>query len=142
MKKIEIYTDGACSGNPGPGGWGAVLLYNDKVTEISGKADDTTNNQMEIRAVIEALTKVKETCEITIITDSVYVKNGITQWIINWKKNNWRTANKQPVKNKELWLQLDELCQGQKIEWKWVKGHSGNKWNDLADKLATSAICK
>ena len=144
MKKIEIYTDGACSGNPGPGGWGAVLIYNDNIVEVSGSMRDTTNNQMEIKAVIEALKKVTEPCQITIITDSVYVKNGITTWIINWKKNNWRTANKQPVKNKEFWLELDDLCQNHnhQIEWKWVKGHSGNKWNDMADKLATSAISR
>lgn len=137
---IEIYTDGACSGNPGKGGWGAVLLYREHKKEISGFQKITTNNQMELMAVIEALKVLKKSSVITIYTDSVYVKDGITKWIINWKKNGWKTANKKPVKNLELWQELDLLVTGHQINWQWVKGHSGNKYNDIADMLAVSAI--
>ena len=139
--KFKIYTDGACSGNPGPGGWGAVIFDNDNnQTNISGKEKNTTNNRMEILAAIMALKKIKSNSQITIYTDSTYVKNGITEWMFNWKKNDWKTASKKPVKNKDLWIKLDKLCQNNKVSWKWVKGHATNKYNNLADQLATSAI--
>ena len=136
-----IYTDGACSGNPGPGGWGAVIFdERQKQNNISGKVQDTTNNRMELMAPIMALKKIKSKSDITIFTDSIYVKNGITEWIKKWEKNGWKTSNKKPVKNKDLWIKLNDLCQKNKISWKWVKGHSNNKYNILADKLATQAI--
>ena len=139
--KFKIYTDGACSGNPGPGGWGAVIFDNDNnQTNISGKEKNTTNNRMEILAAIMALKKIKINSQITIYTDSTYVKNGITEWMFNWKKNDWKTASKKPVKNKDLWIKLDKLCEKNKVSWKWVKGHATNKYNNLADQLATSAI--
>ena len=139
--KFKIYTDGACSGNPGPGGWGAVIFDNDNnQTNISGKEINTTNNRMEILAAIMALKKIKSNSQITIYTDSTYVKNGITEWMFNWKKNDWKTASKKPVKNKDLWIKLDKLCEKNKVSWKWVKGHATNKYNNLADQLATSAI--
>ena len=139
--KYKIYTDGACSGNPGPGGWGAVILEEDKNQKnISGNEKDTTNNRMELMAPIMALKKIKTNSEVVIYTDSKYVKNGITEWIKNWEKNGWKSANKKPVKNKDLWIKLDNLCKDNKIIWKWVKGHSSNKYNNLADELATKAI--
>ena len=139
--KFKIYTDGACSGNPGPGGWGAVIFDNDNnQTNISGKEKNTTNNRMEILAAIMALKKIKSNSQITIYTDSTYVKNGITEWMFNWKKNDWKTASKKPVKNKDLWIKLDKLCEKNKVSWKWVKGHATNKYNKLADQLSTSAI--
>ena len=139
--KFKIYTDGACSGNPGPGGWGAVIFDNDNnQTNISGKEKNTTNNRMEILAAIMALKKIKSNSQITIYTDSTYVKNGITEWMFNWKKNDWKTASKKPVKNKDLWIKLDKLCEKNKVSWKWVKGHATNKYNNLADQLATSAL--
>ena len=139
--KFKIYTDGACSGNPGPGGWGAVIFDNDNNQKnISGKEKNTTNNRMEILAAIMALKKIKCNSQITIYTDSTYVKNGITEWMLNWKKNDWKTASKKPVKNKDLWIKLDKLCEKNKVSWKWVKGHATNKYNNLADQLATSAI--
>jgi ribonuclease HI len=141
-KVIEIYTDGACSGNPGPGGWGAVLLCDNHKKEISGSQAEATNNQMELMAIIKALEAIKKPSEIIIYTDSVYAKDGITKWIVNWKKNGWRTANKRPVKNMELWQELDSLVPNHQITWKWVKGHNGNKYNELADLLATSAVIK
>jgi ribonuclease HI len=139
-EEIIIYTDGACSGNPGKGGWGAVLLYKEHKKEISGFNPQTTNNQMELQAVIEALKIVKKSSPIIIYTDSVYVKDGITKWIFNWKKNGWRTANKKPVKNLEFWQELDLLVANHKIDWRWVKGHSGDKYNEIADQLAVNAI--
>jgi ribonuclease HI len=136
-----IYTDGACSGNPGPGGWGAVIFdEREKQNNISGKVKDTTNNRMELTAPIMALKKIKSKSHITIFTDSTYVKNGITEWIKKWEKNGWKNSNKKPVKNKDLWIKLNDLCQKNKITWKWVKGHSNNKYNTLADELATQAI--
>ena len=139
--RYKIYTDGACSGNPGPGGWGAVILEEDKNQKnIYGNEKDTTNNRMELMAPIMALKKIKTNSEIIIYTDSKYVKNGITEWIKNWEKNGWKNANKKTVKNKDLWIKLNNLCKDNKIIWKWVKGHSGNKFNDLADELATLAI--
>ncbi|MDA9090450.1 ribonuclease HI [Pelagibacteraceae bacterium] len=139
--KYIIYTDGACSGNPGPGGWGAVIFNQDNNQKnISGKENDTTNNRMELMAPIMSLKKIEPNSEITIYTDSTYVKNGITEWIKRWKKNEWKGANKKPIKNKDLWIKLDNLCKNKKIIWKWVKGHSNNKYNNLADELATQAI--
>ena len=140
LKYIEIYSDGACKGNPGIGGWGAVLIYKDHKKEICGCIENTTNNIMELMAVIKSLELLKEACHVVIITDSTYVKSGITDWIDNWKKNGWKTANKKPVKNKELWESLDLLCSKHFIDWKWVKGHSGNEGNELADQLANEAI--
>ncbi len=141
MKKVTIYTDGACSGNPGPGGWGAILMYNETSKEISGASKDTTNNIMEITAVLEALKLLKEECEVKIYSDSAYVVNAFNQgWIYNWKKNNWKTASKDPVKNKELWEELYSLVQKHKVEFIKVKGHSDNEYNNRCDFLATSAI--
>ena len=139
--KYKIYTDGACSGNPGPGGWGAVIFdSNNKQKNISGSEKNTTNNRMELSAAIMALKKIKANSEITIYTDSIYVKSGITEWILKWKKNEWNNSNKKPIKNKDLWVKLDNLCKQNQISWKWVKGHSTNKYNNLADELATQAI--
>ena len=139
--KYKIYTDGACSGNPGPGGWGAVIFdNNNKQKNISGSEKNTTNNRMELSAAIMALKKIKTSSEILIYTDSTYVKNGITEWVLKWKRNGWKNSNKKPVKNKDLWVKLDNLCDQNKVSWKWVKGHSNNKYNNLADELATQAI--
>tara|TARA_A100001011_G_C14098967_1_gene751937 strand:+ start:343 stop:768 length:426 start_codon:yes stop_codon:yes gene_type:complete len=139
--KYVIYTDGACLGNPGPGGWGAVIFDKNKNQKnISGKEKNTTNNRMELKAPIMALKKIKSNSEIIIYTDSTYVKNGITEWIKKWEKNGWRNASKKPVKNKDLWILLDNLNRKNKITWRWVKGHSGNKYNNLADELASDAI--
>ena len=134
--KFKIYTDGACSGNPGKGGWAAIILDDLNQSSISGGENNTTNNRMELMAPIMALKKIKKRSEITIFTDSKYVKNGITDWIKKWKQNNWKSSNRKPVKNKDLWIKLDNSCQKHKITWKWVKAHAGNKYNDLADKLA------
>ena len=139
--KYKIYTDGACSGNPGPGGWGAVIFDQDnKQKNISGSEKNTTNNRMELLAAIMSLKKIKSNSEVVIFTDSIYVKNGITEWMKNWKKNGWKNSNKKPVKNKDLWEKLDKLCDSNRVSWKWVKGHSSNKFNNLADELATKAI--
>ena len=139
--KYIIYTDGACSGNPGPGGWGAVIFdESKKQNNISGKVKYATNNRMELMAPIMALKKTKSKSDITIFTDSTYVKNGITEWIKKWEQNGWKNSNRKPVKNKDLWIKLNELCQKNKVIWKWVKGHSNNKYNILADELATQAI--
>jgi ribonuclease HI len=139
--RYTIYTDGACSGNPGPGGWGAVIFDNDnKQKNISGSEENTTNNRMELSAAIMALKEVNTNSEITIYTDSTYVKNGITEWVIKWKENGWKNSNKEPVKNKDLWEKLDNLCEQNTINWKWIKGHASNKYNNLADELATKAI--
>ena len=139
--KYKIYTDGACSGNPGPGGWGAVILDQDeKQKNISGSEKNTTNNRMELLAAIMSLKKIKTNSEVVIFTDSIYVKNGITEWMKNWKKNGWKNSSKKPVKNKDLWEKLDKLCEANSVSWKWVKGHSTNEFNNLADELATKAI--
>ena len=139
--KYTVYTDGACSGNPGPGGWGAVIFdERERQMNISGKVKDTTNNRMELMAPIMALKKIKSKSDIVIFTDSTYVKNGITDWIKKWEKNGWESSNKKPVKNKDLWIRLNDLCQKNEVIWKWVKGHSNNKYNNLADELATQAI--
>ena len=142
MNKVEIFTDGACKGNPGPGGWGAILRYGTTEKEIYGASKNTTNNIMELTAVIESLKNLKKPCELIITTDSKYVKNGITEWIHNWKKNGWRTAAKKEVKNKELWIELDSLIQIHSVSWDWVKGHSGHPENERADLLANIAIEK
>ena len=138
--KITIYTDGACSGNPGKGGWGAVLIYRDEQKHLSGSAILTTNNKMELTAAIEALKAVKKSNDIELYTDSQYVKNGINLWIINWKKNGWKTANKKEVANKDLWIELDKYVTHHNITWFWVKGHSGNHYNEIADNLAVKAM--
>ncbi|PPR79256.1 MAG: Ribonuclease HI [Alphaproteobacteria bacterium MarineAlpha2_Bin1] len=140
MDKIKIYTDGACSGNPGPGGWGAVIIFENNVNEIFGFEEDTTNNRMELVAVIKSLQCLDSEGEIEIYTDSTYVMQGITKWINSWKKNNWLNASKKQVKNEDLWKKLDTLSSEKNINWIWVKGHSGNKWNDKADHLARNAI--
>lgn len=137
MPAVEIFTDGACSGNPGAGGWGAVLRYGGVEKELSGGEAETTNNRMELTAVIEALKALKKPCEIVLCTDSRYVMDGVQQWLPNWKKNGWRTANKKsPVKNIDLWQQLDALLELHKIKWVWVKGHNGHPENERCDKLA------
>ena len=137
--EYKIYTDGACSGNPGPGGWGAVIFNKKGIQKnIYGNEKNTTNNRMELTAPIIALKKIKKKSEITIFTDSKYVKDGITDWIKKWKLNNWKNSNKKPVKNKDLWVKLDDLCLKHKVTWKWVKAHAGNKYNNLADELAVS----
>ena len=139
--KYKIYTDGACSGNPGPGGWGAVIFdQNNKQKNISGSEKNTTNNRMELLAAIMSLKKIKTNSEVVIFTDSIYVKYGITEWMKNWKKNRWKNSSKKPVKNKDLWVKLDKLCEANSVSWKWVKGHSTNEFNNLADELATKAI--
>ena len=140
--RIYIYTDGACKGNPGPGGWGALLKYKEHKKEINGFSKNTTNNIMELTAVIESLLIIKQKSDITIITDSNYVKNGITKWIANWKNKGWKTSNKKPVKNKDLWKKLDDLSNNHKIKWEWVRGHTGNPGNERADQLANEAIIK
>ena len=137
---VHIFTDGACKGNPGPGGWGAVLKYGDHVKELKDYSPETTNNIMELTAVIEALKSLTRPCKIILTTDSNYVKNGITEWIHSWKKKGWNTANKKPVKNKEYWQQLDVEVQRHTIDWKWVKGHSGHPENERADELANEAV--
>ena len=137
---VKIFTDGACRGNPGEGGWGAILQYQNYEKEIKGYNKDTTNNIMELTAVIKSLQTLKITCNVTITTDSKYVQNGITIWIHNWKKNGWKTANKKKVKNKELWISLEKECDRHQIEWKWIKGHSGHILNERADELANLAI--
>jgi len=139
-KKVQIYTDGACRGNPGVGGWGASLSYNGTHKEIYGGEQETTNNRMELTAVIEALKALKEPSDLTINSDSKYVLSGINEWMPNWKKRNWKTASRKPVKNVDLWQQLDAQIQPHKIKWVWVKGHSGNPGNDRADELANKGI--
>ena len=136
--KYKIYTDGACSGNPGKGGWAAIILDKKNQLNISGGESKTTNNRMELMAAIMALKKIKNRSEITIYTDSRYVKDGITNWINKWKLNNWKSSNKKPVKNKDLWIKLDNFCLKHKVTWKWVKAHADNKYNNLADELAVS----
>ena len=134
--KLKIYTDGACSGNPGKGGWAAIILDGKSQYNISGSENKTTNNRMELMAPIKALKKIKTESEVIIYTDSRYVKDGITEWIKKWKLNNWKSSNKKPVKNKDLWIKLDNSCLKHKVTWKWVKAHAGNKFNNLVDELA------
>tara|TARA_Y100001970_G_scaffold39046_1_gene48072 strand:- start:142 stop:576 length:435 start_codon:yes stop_codon:yes gene_type:complete len=141
-KKVDIYTDGACSGNPGPGGWGVLIEIDNENIKLSGGDRETTNNRMELMAAIKALEEIDKDYEITLYTDSNYVKDGITSWISNWKKNNWKTTSKKDVKNKELWIRLDEAIKDKNISWVWVKGHAGNAGNEQADYLARSALEK
>tara|TARA_R110000772_G_scaffold111977_4_gene216110 strand:- start:1878 stop:2327 length:450 start_codon:yes stop_codon:yes gene_type:complete len=141
-KIVVIYTDGACSGNPGPGGWGAFLQYNGKTKELCGGEVETTNNRMELTAAIEAINSLKRSTIAELHTDSTYVKDGITKWMVNWKRNGWKTAAKKPVKNKDLWLALDEAISKHQIRWKWVKGHAGDPGNEKADELANVGMEK
>lgn len=140
MKSVEIFTDGACSGNPGPGGWGAILRYNGTERELSGGEADTTNNRMELVAAIEALNALKEPCRVDLYTDSVYVRDGISGWIESWKKNGWKTAARKPVKNTELWQALDEARSRHQVNWHWVKGHASHPENERADALARAGM--
>jgi ribonuclease HI len=137
---VELYSDGACRGNPGPGGWGALLRYRDRERELFGGEAHTTNNRMELTAVIRGLDALIRPCRVRVTTDSQYVRNGITQWIHTWKRNGWRSAAKKPVKNIDLWQHLDELAQRHTIEWVWVKGHAGHPENERADQLANRGI--
>lgn len=140
MKKVEIFTDGACSGNPGPGGWGAVLRYGEKERELNGGEANTTNNRMELMAAIESLKALKESCTVDLYTDSVYLKDGIGKWIYGWKKNGWMTAAKKPVKNVELWQALEEQRNRHAVTLHWVKGHAGHDENERADELARKGM--
>ena len=140
MKKVEIFTDGACRGNPGPGGWGALLRYGKQEKSLHGGEKQTTNNRMELTAAIKALAALKEKCDVTLTTDSEYVRKGITEWIENWKQRNWRTAAKKPVANADLWQELDKQTARHIVKWKWVKGHSGHRENEIADELANLGI--
>jgi len=140
LKTITAYTDGACSGNPGPGGWGAILEYNGHRRELNGGERDTTNNRMELMAAISALQALKEPCQVDLYTDSVYVRDGISKWIEGWKRNGWKTAAKAPVKNAELWQELDAARKNHKVTWHWVKGHAGHPENERADELAREGM--
>lgn len=140
MKKVEIFTDGACKGNPGPGGWGALLRYGKVEKSLYGGEAETTNNRMELTAAIRALQALKQPCEVVLTTDSQYVRKGITEWLPRWKLNQWRTADKKPVKNQDLWQQLDECTARHKVQWHWIKGHSGHRENEIADQLANQGI--
>ena len=140
MNEVTIYTDGACSGNPGKGGWGAILIYAKEKKYMSGSKQLTTNNQMELTATIEALKAILKPSNIALYTDSQYVKNGITSWIFNWKKNGWKTANKKSVANKDLWIELEKYVDFHSVNWLWVKGHSGDHYNEIADELAVKAM--
>ncbi len=138
--KVTIFTDGACSGNPGPGGWGAILRYGDAEKEMKGGEPDTTNNRMELLAAISALEALKRPAAVDLYTDSQYVRGGITGWIHNWKRNGWKTADKKPVKNVDLWQRLDEALRAHRVEWHWVKGHAGHPENERADQLAREGL--
>ena len=140
MNSVEIFTDGACKGNPGPGGWAALLRYQGREQELSGAERDTTNNRMELTAAIRALEALKRRCQVQVTTDSEYVRNGITLWLPRWKRRNWKTADRKPVKNLDLWQQLEELAQAHEISWHWVRGHSGHPENERVDQLAVAAI--
>ncbi len=139
MKRVQLITDGACVGNPGPGGWAYILRYGGHKREMSGSDPATTNNRMELRAAIEGIRALRETCEVEVVTDSEYVKNGITKWIQGWKRNGWKTASKKPVVNQDLWNELDDLVSRHKIEWTWTKGHADHEDNNRCDELATAA---
>jgi ribonuclease HI len=139
VKKVKLITDGACSGNPGPGGWAALLRYNEHKKELFGSSPHTTNNRMELTAAVEGLRALKEPCDVEVVTDSEYVKNGITTWIHNWKRRNWQTSEKKPVVNKDLWQELDEEASRHKVNWTWTKGHASHADNNRADELATRA---
>lgn len=142
VEKVEIYTDGACQGNPGPGGWGVLLRYKDTEKELAGFSPGTTNNRMELQAAIEGLRSLKRRMKVDLFTDSQYVRDGITKWLFQWKKNNWRLSNNKPVKNQDLWQTLDELAKTQDVAWHWVRGHSGHPENERADALARQAIAE
>lgn len=137
---VDIYSDGACRGNPGPGGWGVVLRYRDHEKRLHGGEPETTNNRMELTAAIKGLEALSRPCKVRVTTDSKYVRDGITQWLPNWKRRGWKTANKQPVKNRDLWQHLDELAAKHDVEWHWVRGHAGHPENELADQLANLGI--
>ncbi|MFA5627880.1 MAG: ribonuclease HI [Thiohalomonadaceae bacterium] len=137
---VDVYTDGACRGNPGPGGWGALLRYKDKEKTLYGAEAQTTNNRMELMAAIMALEELKRGCKVKLTTDSQYVMKGITEWLANWRRRGWKTADKKPVKNADLWQRLDAACQRHQVEWHWVRGHNGHTENELADALANRAI--
>lgn len=139
---VEIHADGACKGNPGPGGWGAWLAFNGKEKELFGGETLTTNNRMEMTAVIRALESLKRPCKVKVITDSVYVQKGMTEWLKGWKARNWRTSSKEPVKNEDLWRQLDSLAQQHEIQWFWIKGHAGHAGNERADDLANKGVAE
>ena len=139
-KKVEAFTDGACRGNPGPGGWGALLRFDGHEKQLYGGEPQTTNNRMELMAAISALEALKEPCIVALTTDSVYVQKGISEWMVNWKRKGWKTSNKKPVKNVDLWQRLDLAQQQHQVEWLWVKGHSGHPENELADRLANQGI--
>ena len=140
MKTVEIFTDGACRGNPGPGGWGALLRYGDTEKPLYGGEPDTTNNRMELMAAIKALEALSRPCQVILTTDSQYVRQGITSWLEGWKRKGWKTASKQPVKNQDLWQQLDQQASRHTVDWRWVKGHSGHRENEIADQLANRGI--
>lgn len=140
MKQVDIFTDGACRGNPGPGGWGAVLRHNGREREMYGGEAHTTNNRMELMAAIAALEALKAPCEVTLVTDSQYLRDGITKWLVKWKKNGWKTAARKPVANADLWRRLEEATHRHRIHWQWVRGHSGHEENERADQLANRGI--
>ncbi|WP_250464036.1 ribonuclease HI [Microbulbifer litoralis] len=140
MKEVTIYTDGACRGNPGPGGWGALLVHGDREREIFGGEGHTTNNRMELLAAIRALQALKQHCRVDLHTDSQYLRQGITSWIHGWKKNGWKTSSKKPVKNADLWRELDDSIADHEVHWHWVKGHAGHPGNERADQLANRGI--
>lgn len=140
MKRVELFTDGACRGNPGPGGWGVLLRFNDREKTLYGGERDTTNNRMELTAAIEGLKALREPCSVVLTTDSEYVRKGITEWLPNWKARGWKTAARKPVKNADLWRRLEEQAARHRVEWHWVKGHSGHRENEIADQLANRGI--
>ncbi|HUF73635.1 MAG TPA: ribonuclease HI [Gammaproteobacteria bacterium] len=140
MKEVVAFTDGACRGNPGPGGWGVVLRSGERERRLSGGEPETTNNRMELTAAIEALAALKEPCRVSLYTDSTYVRNGITEWLPNWKRRGWRTVDKKPVKNIDLWQRLEAVTNGHDVDWHWVRGHAGHPGNELADELANRGL--
>jgi ribonuclease HI len=140
LSRVEIWTDGACSGNPGPGGWGAILKFGARVKELSGGEALTTNNRMELCAAIAALEALKRPCEVDLHTDSQYLRQGVTNWLSGWKRNGWRTADRKPVKNEDLWRRLDAATERHAIEWRWVRGHAGDEMNERADELARAGM--
>ncbi|MEE8210843.1 MAG: ribonuclease HI [Acidiferrobacterales bacterium] len=140
MDRVVVHTDGACRGNPGPGGWGAILASNGHEKELYGAERDTTNNRMELMAAIRAIEALKRPCDVTLTTDSEYLKKGVTQWLAQWKRRGWKTADKKPVKNIDLWQRLEQAIDGHQLHWKWIRGHSGHPENERADQLANRAI--
>lgn len=140
MDRVEIHTDGACRGNPGPGGWGAVLRFGTHEKELYGAEADTTNNRMELTAAIQALAALKRPCPVLLVTDSQYVRKGVSEWLPAWKRRGWKTADKKPVKNLDLWQRLEQVAEGHQVEWRWIKGHAGHPDNERADRLANRAI--